>query len=301
MSSELSEHGGTGRLAATAAVTCWSAGNIMVVSLDLPGLQIAFWRLLLGAVLYGAVLYGGGRRISLRTVRLVAPAGAILGLEIGVFFVALHSTTVANATTIGALQPIVLMAVASRRFREDVGPWLVGAALVAIGGVALVMFGAGTDVGVNLRGDALAVLAMVLFAAYFVVVKDVRNRVDTFTLQTVSMAVGALVLLPLVAVDAGTVAVPFPSGPQWVWLAVLLAVPGTGHLLMNWAHLHIPLSLAGMLTLSIPVLSGAGAWLVVGQQVTLIQGLGMAVVISVLVLVVRRDARSFVATGDSRT
>ena len=56
-----------------------------------------------------------------------------------------------------------------------------------------------------------------------------------------------------------------------------------------------------MLTLSIPVLSGAGAWLVVGQQVTLIQGLGMAVVISVLVLVVRRDARSFVATGDSRT
>jgi drug/metabolite transporter (DMT)-like permease len=84
-------------------------------------------------------------------------------------------------------------------------------------------------------------------------------------------------------------------------LAALLAVPGTGHLLMNWAHLHIPLSLAGMLTLSIPVLSGAGAWLVVGQQVTLIQGLGMAVVISVLVLVVRRDARSFVATGDSRT
>lgn len=301
MLSELSEHGGTGRLAAAAAVACWSAGNVMVVSLDLPGLQIAFWRLLLGAVLYGAVLYAGGRRISLRTVRLVAPAGAVIGLEIGVFFVALHSTTVANATTIGAMQPIVLMAVASRRFREDVGPWLVGAALVALGGVALVMFGAGTDMGVNLRGDALAALAMILFAAYFVVVKDVRNRVDTFTLQTVSMAVGALVLLPLAAVDAGTIAVPFPSGPQWVWLAALLAVPGTGHLLMNWAHLHIPLSLAGMLTLSIPVLSGAGAWLAVGQQINLIQGLGMVVVIGVLVLVVRRDARPVAARGDSRT
>ncbi len=292
-------HGGSGRLAAVAAITCWSAGNVMVVSLDLPGLQIAFWRLSLGAVVYGAVLYGGGRRISLRTVRLVVPAGAILGLEIGVFFVALHSTTVANATTIGALQPIVLMAVASRRFREDVGPWLVGAALVAIGGVALVMFGAGTDVGVNLRGDALAALAMLLFAAYFVAVKDIRNRVDTFTLQTVSMAVGAVVLLPLAAVDAGTLAVPFPTGQQWAWLAALLAIPGTGHLLMNWAHLHIPLSLAGMLTLAIPVISAAGAWMAMGQQVTLIQGLGMAVVIGVLVLVVRRDARLAVEVGDS--
>jgi drug/metabolite transporter (DMT)-like permease len=269
----------------------------MVARLDLPGLQIAFWRLLLGAVLYGLVFFGGGRRVSLQTIRLVAPAGALLAGDIGAFFVALHSTTVANATTIGALQTIVLLAVASRRFREDVGPWLVGAALVAVGGVALVMFGSGTDVGVNLRGDILAVVAMLLFSAYFVVVKDVRNQVDTFTLQTVSMAVGALVVLPLAAIDAGTVAVPFPTGAQWVWLVALLAVPGTGHLLMNWAHLHIPLSLAGMLTLAIPVISGLSAWLVVDQQIRPLQGMGMAVVIGVLILVVRRDAGPGVATG----
>jgi drug/metabolite transporter (DMT)-like permease len=46
-----------------------------------------------------------------------------------------------------------------------------------------------------------------------------------------------------------------------------------------------------LLTLSIPVVSGLGAWLVVGQKVTMVQGLGMVVVIAVLVLVVRRDAR----------
>ena len=188
----------------------------MVARLDLPGLQIAFWRLLLGAVLYGLVLYAGGRRISLHTVRLVAPAGVVLGLQIGVFFVALHSTTVANATTIGALQPIVLLVVASRRFREPVGRWLVGGAVVAIGGVTLVMFGAGAGMGLNLRGDLLALVSMFLFSAYFALVKDVRHRVDTFTLQTTSMAVGALVLLPVAAVDAGTIGLPFPSGTQGV-------------------------------------------------------------------------------------
>lgn len=304
MPSNLSEprghgYGGSGRLAAVAAVVCWSAGNVMVAGLNLPGMQIAFWRLLLGAVVYGAALYGGGRRVSLGTVRLVAPAGAIIGLEIGVFFVALHSTSVANATTIGTLQPIVLMVVASRRFREEIGLWLVGASAVAAGGVVVVMFGAGADVGVNLRGDALAALAMLLFSAYFVAVKDIRNRVDTFTLQTVSMAVGAVVLLPLAAIDAGTIILPLPTGQQWAWLAALLAVPGTGHLLMNWAHLHIPLSLAGVLTLAIPVISGAGAWIAMGQEIGVVQGLGMALVIGVLVLVVRRDARLAVEVGDS--
>jgi drug/metabolite transporter (DMT)-like permease len=76
-----------------------------------------------------------------------------------------------------------------------------------------------------------------------------------------------------------------------LFLFALLMVPGTGHFLMNWAHLHVSLSLAGLLTLSIPVVSGLGAWLVVGQKVTMVQGLGMVVVIAVLVLVVRRDAR----------
>jgi drug/metabolite transporter (DMT)-like permease len=49
--------------------------------------------------------------------------------------------------------------------------------------------------------------------------------------------------------------------------------------------------LAGLLILSIPVVSGLGAWLVVGQSITLLQGVGMVVVIVVLALVVRRDAR----------
>ncbi len=287
-----------GRVAAGLAVTCWSLGNVMVANLDMPGLQIAFWRLFLGAVTYSAVLHASGRRISLATVRLVAPAGAIIGLEIGLFFVALHATSVANATTIGALQPMVLMYVASRRFREDVAGWLLGATATAIGGVALVMFGGGGDVGVNLRGDFLALVSMFLFAAYFAVVKEVRTRIDTFTLQTVSMAVGAAVLFPLASVDAGTALLPFPSAHQWFWLAALLAVPGTGHFLMNWSHLHVPLSLTGLMTLAIPVISAGVAWPALGQRVNSVQGLGMVVVIAVLAMVVRRDAARASTTGN---
>ena len=285
------DRSGLGRVSAMAGVTCWSAGNIMVARFDMPGLWIGFWRLTLGAVVYGLVLHLGGRRITLATVRLVAPAAIVLACEIGIFFTALRTTTVANATIIGALQPIVLLAVASRRYRESVTAWLAGTTLVAVAGIALVVQGSSSHSGWSMRGDLLAFVSMFFFSAYFVFVKNIRHKIDTFTLQTASMAIGGVVLYPMAAIHAGTVAVPFPSWGQWGWLLALLAIPGTGHFLMNWAHLHVSLSLTGLLTLGIPVISGIGAWLALDERVTPIQVLGMVVVLAVLVTVIVRDAR----------
>ena len=285
------DYASLGRVSAALAVVCWSAGNIMVARLDMPGIQIAFWRQLIGFGVYGLVFLLIGRRLTWRTVRLVIPAGVLLGLEIGVFFTALRTTTIANATIIGALQPILLLAVASRRYRETVTGWLFGASVVAVCGVVLVMWGASSEARWSPRGDLLALMAMVLFSTYFVVVKDIRASVDTFTLQTVAMMIGAINVFPLAASEAGTPVLPVPSSRQFVWLLVLLAVPGTGHYLMNWAHLHVSLSVAGLLTLAIPVLSALGAWLILDQHLTPIQALGGVVVLGILAGVVRRDAR----------
>jgi drug/metabolite transporter (DMT)-like permease len=292
-----SDRGTLGRFSAIGAVVCWSSGNVVVAQVDMGGLAIAFWRLVLGAVVYGTVLHLAGRRITWAQARLAFPVSVVFALELGVFFAALHHTSVANATTIGSLQTIVLMVVASVRFGERIGAWLVGVAVVAIGGVVVVMFGGGGDAGLHLRGDLLALGAMVLFSAYFVLVKDIRHRIDTFTLQTLTMAVGSVVLLPMAAIEAGRMVPDWPSGSQWGWLCLLLAVPGTGHFLMNWAHLHVSLSLAGMLTLAIPALSAFGAWLALDQGLAPVQVAGMVVVMASLLLVVRHDARLHASDG----
>jgi len=282
-----------GRLSAVGAVFLWSTGNVIVARFDMPGLAIGFWRLVLGSVVYGAFLYASGRRIGWNELRMVTPVAVLFALELGLFFIALQNTTVANVSIIGSLQTIVLMAVAARRYRERIGLWLASVGAVALGGVVLVVVGgaSGEGVGLNLRGDLFAVVAMLLFSAYFVMAKDVRLRIDTFTLQTTIMVIGALVLLPMAALDAGRVLPPLPSWSQWGWLVLLLIIPGTGHLLMNWAHLHITLSLTGMLLLAIPVLSALGAWLALDQALGFVQALGMFVVLASLLLVVRRDTR----------
>ena len=294
------DRSGAGRVSAVGAIVCWSTGNVIVAQFEMPGMAIAFWRLVLGSVVYGAFLYAGGRRITRADLRLALPVAVVFALELGLFFTALHHTSVANATIIGSLQTIVLLAVAARRYRERIGWWLSGVGAVALVGVVVVVLGGRSEDGggLNLRGDPLAVAAMVFFSAYFVVVKEVRSRIDTFTLQTATMAIGAVILLPFAAVEAGRVVPPSPSWSQWGWLAVLLAIPGTGHFLMNWAHLHVTLALTGMLTLAVPVLSTFGAWLVLDQVLTGWQVAGMVVVLASLVLVVRRDARLEAAAAD---
>ena len=59
--SDQSERGGI--IGAVAAICLWSAGNVMVVETPMAGMQIAFWRILLGAVVYSFAVYANPEKI----------------------------------------------------------------------------------------------------------------------------------------------------------------------------------------------------------------------------------------------
>ncbi len=277
-------------LAAIAAVVLWATGNVMVRRVPMDGVQIAFWRLLLGGVLYSAVMVGRGQRLTRQQIRALTPAAVVIAIEIALFFVAIKNTTIANATVIGALQPLLVMAVATRRFGETVGRWLLAVAVIAMGGVILVVFGSRTQPTWSPRGDLFAVGAVIFFAAYFLLAKRARETVPAFEMQAASMLIGALVVAPFAIVDAGALEVP--TVRSWLWLLALLAVPGTGHLLMNWAHPRVRLSFTSLLTLAIPALSSLGAAMFLGETVAALQVVGMVVVLGALALAIQREASS---------
>ena len=276
-----------GRLSAVGAIVLWSIGTVIIAYFDMPGIQAAFWRLTLGGVAYPVVLYVSGRRLSWRQFRLAAPAAVLFAVQLGVAFTAIKATSVANMTTIAALLPAVLMVISAIRYREPIGMKTVLMGGIALVGVVVIIRGApGGDGSSSLRGDLLAVLGMLLFATYFVVVKEVRQHLDTFSLQTLTMPIGAAVLYPMAAIEADQLFPPLPSFSDWIWVALILLIPGSGHFLMNWAHLHVSLTVSGILTLGIPVLSAIGAWLVLDQSMGVIQIGGMVVVLAALVAIV---------------
>lgn len=277
-----------GLTGAVLGVTCWAAGNVMVVKAPMDGLQIAFWRILLGAVVYTAAVYLSGRRLTVAMLKAVAPAGIVISIEIAVFFVAIRETEVANATVISNLTPIALLAIAARAFNEKVTGLLVGVTAVSLVGVVLVVFGSTQHTSWSPLGDSLSFIAMLFFAAYFALAKRGREAVSILEFQACLWIAGSITLLPVSIVDAG--GVDWPSATQWLWLCALLAVPGTGHLLVNWSHNHVRLVITAMLTLAIPVMSTIGAVVFLDQTVNVVQVLGMVITLAALSLVVRREA-----------
>lgn len=286
MSSERSTPAGLA--GAVLGVTCWAAGNVMVVRAPMDGLQIAFWRIFLGAIVYSAAVYLSGRRLTVPMLKAVGPAGIVISIEIAVFFVAIRETEVANATVISNLTPIALLAIAARSFNEKVTGLLIGVTAVSMVGVVLVVFGSTQHTTWSPVGDSLSFVAMLFFTAYFVLGKRGRETVSILEFQACLWIAGAITLFPVSVVDAG--GVDWPSTTQWIWLAALLAVPGTGHLLVNWSHNHVRLVITAMLTLAIPVASTLGAVAFLDQVVNLVQVAGMVITLAALSLVVRREA-----------
>jgi drug/metabolite transporter (DMT)-like permease len=252
------------------------------------GLRLAFWRMGAAAALYLILLTLAGRRLTIQHLVKSAPAGIALGLDLALFFSAIKLTTIANAAVIGSMQPLIILLISSRYFGEKISKWLTAMTLVAVGGAAVVVFGSSGQPQWSLRGDALAIVAMLVFGAYFVLAKRGRRSVPAFEFQTAVWITGWLVLLPIAMFDQEILVVP--NAEQWRWVLLLVLVPGTGHLLMNWAHSHIRLSTASILTLATPAISvivGA-AWL--GDPVAGLQIVGISIVMVSLGLIIRHQS-----------
>ena len=284
-----------GVAATVTAVCAWGLGNTLIASIDLPGLAIAFYRLAMASLIYVPVLYLRGGRLRPDGLRAAWAGGAAYGADVAAFFVAVHLTSVANATTINALQPLVIMGVAAAMFGERVRVRQLGAGLAALVGVALVAFGAAEGSG-SLDGDLVAGVSLFLWSWYFIASKRARERLDTLEYMATMLPVATVVVAP-VALLAGDVGNPLSDlgDGRWLWILGVVLLPGSGHLLINWAHAHTRLVTVSLITLAMPVISSVSAAVFLDQRVSGVQVVGIAVVLAALAVVILGE------TGQSLT
>lgn len=281
------EVGGT--LAVVAAMVVFGVNNVVVRTTGLTGIATAAYRLYLGVVLLAIVVAVRGR-LRLGALRVALAPGVAYGVSILLFFSAFKATSIANATLIAALQSGVSLTVVGPLFGERVRIGELALTATATAGVVLVILGGESGGAGSLDGDLLAIGAMLANTAYFVLAKRARaaSDVDAGTFQVGLLAVAALMTVPLI-VARGEVAMP--QGWDQARLA-WLAVGGTlGHLAVNWAHRHITLTVASLLTLAVPVVSSTVAWFVLDERLAALQWVGASVTLGALVAVVLRSVR----------
>ena len=281
-----------GMSAALLAVLMWGAGPVMARGIHMPGMVVVFWRLWIGGAVTATVLYARRGRLSWRVLRLSLAGGIAFGVNISFFFSALKLTTVANATVISALQPALLFLVAGPLFGEHVRGRDVAWTATAIGGVALVVFGAHSAHGHEFKGDLLAVGALFAWSYYFVASKKARQQLGALEYQTGLTLVSAAVATPIALLSGQALGAGHYDGTTWMWLFLIVASGAVGHLSMNYAHAHVQLTITSLLTLSTPVTSAAGAAVFLHEGLSWPQALGMAVVVAALGVVVTQHNRS---------
>jgi drug/metabolite transporter (DMT)-like permease len=169
-------------------------------------------------------------------------------------------------------------------------------AVLAFGGVVVAMAGSGAGGVATWSGDLMAAVTMVLFAAYYVVSKRARAEMDSTTYQLALTVVAAATLLPIALVAEGGVAVP--TGGDWGLVAAMAIIPGTGHLLTNFAHGYVTLTQMSLISLLFTGVAPLYAWWLVGERIAGQQGLGMAVVLISLAFVVTRPVEVVARSGD---
>lgn len=272
------------------AVVAWGFGPIFVKIAHLSGLTLALYRLWIGFGMMVVMALVSRRRILWSELPVATFAGALFGINIAFFFTSLKHTSVADASLITALSPVLILVVAGRMFGERPARRDYLMTTVIIGGVALVVVGASGRPEWSAFGDLLALGALVAWAAYFVATKRARATLGTLQYQTGVLLGAALVVTPIALLGGASLVAP--RADDWFWLVMLAVVPGAiGHLLMSWSHRYVEVSVSSLIVVAQPLVSALAAVVILHESLDALQLLGGAVVLAGIAVVVRGHRR----------
>ncbi len=212
--------------------------------------------------------------------------------------VGLQYTTPARSAFIVALSSVLAPIVALLALRHRIG-WMVLTA-VLIAGVGIYFLTAPDAGGLN-RGDLWTLITAVVFGGHIVAVAELSKRYDArrlVWLQLVGTTVGVSVAMGLlervrVSWSPGLIAALVFTGVIATALALVLQMR---------AQRHMSSARASLLLCLEPVFAALTSWLYWGEELSLTQALGAALIFAGMVLAVLGEARDLAAhpvTGES--
>ena len=269
------------------AAVLWGFGGIFAALTFAPGLVLAFYRLWVGTVVFVVVLVATRRRLSWSLLKTTWLGGVLLAGDMAMFYSAVKTTSIVDVTVIGAFQPALVMVVSRRLFKERLARRDVAWIVLAMVGVAIAVIGPGVTNHREVVGDVLAVGSMVSFSAYWMASKHARQLSGALEYTTGVTFVAAAVMSPVVLVSGQSLGQIKLS--DWWWIALLVVVPGSGHLVMNWAHRFVDASISSAISCLSPLISAVAAIPILSQPLTSLQVSGVLLGVGAIAVIAVRQ------------
>ena len=280
----------TSRTQSTRALTALLIGGVLIgcspifVRLSEVGpVSTAFWRLALALVpllfftTRGGTARGGTPR-TLGDIVLVSLPGLLLAVELVAWHLSLHMTSVANATLLVNMAPVFVVLYSWLVLRQSPGRLFTLALALTVAGVVILKGGPLALGGGDLAGDAVAIFAAMLYAAYILALGKMRERFSTSSIMIWSSGAGAALIFPFALWSEPTL-LPLSLAGWAVLVALSWLSQAGGQGLITFALAWLSAAFSSLTLLLQPVVAAVLAWLVLGEVLTLEQVIGGSIVL----------------------
>jgi len=233
------------------------------------------------------------KAINKQNIRLLAGAGALLGLNFALWIKSLEYTDVISSTVllttspvwVTLLSPIILKERIPKTFAIGLGIALSGIILISSGNILVisnhqVVFQVGNLLsGQNVwLGNLLALGGAWCSSGYMMIGRKGRQLFSTQTYVFIVYFFAAITLV-LLSLTLRQPLFRF-TGMDFVWVALLALIPQIiGHSLLNWALGKIPAAYVSLSLLGQPLGSAILAFFFLNEKPTLMELVGAAIII----------------------
>ena len=210
-------------------------------------------------------------------------AGVFFALDLSFWHYGIVMTSVANATVLCNLTPVVVTLFGWIVFRETPARLFILALALAMGGAFAMAAGASGTQGTNpLLGDIFSLSVALWYSGYFLAVKQARTTAGAMRITLWATAVG-IPLLALVSLLLGENMIPATIAGWSACIGMgLMHVAGQGG--VAWSLGKLPASVTAVTILIQPIVAGLLSWWIFGETLTPVQALGGALVLAAIVL-----------------
>lgn len=259
-----------------------STSAIFVKLADAPASITAFYRLFFALVLLLPLLllkkeyYHDLLSLSKGQWRTGLLSGLFLAIHYVLWFESLNYTSVASSTVIVTLQPLFSFVGGYFLFKERFTSGAIIGSFIALIGSFIIAWG---DFQISfhaLFGDLLAFIAAGFITAYFFIGQYMRQKLAVVPYSILGYAASAFFL----AFYALSQQLSFIAYPQHTWYSLLgIAFISTilGQMLLNWLLKWLSTSVISMSILGETIGTCILAYFILGEIITLRQGIGIIV------------------------
>lgn len=263
-----------------------ASGGIFVKLSELGPITTAFYRILIAmpfAFLWAAMspaprLRRGVWNVPRGDALLMAASGVFLALDLILWHISFHYTTVANANLLANLVPFVVVPFSWLLFGLRPTRLFLGGLFVAVAGVVLLMSGKIAPSADNFYGDFLATATAVFYGLYLITIGKLREKYNAGDILFWGGFSALAVLFAAAAVWEDALLPSTFHGFLWLLcLAAFSHIGGQGLIAVSFGRL--PIAFASVAVLMQPVIAAFYAWLIFAEKLSALEAAGAAVVL----------------------